>query len=97
MRRSSACALLAAGAIAPLLWAVPAFADPGYPPTGPSSGSGGETLGGGTLTPGSGLPRTGQDLQTPGLVGGGAVLAGSILLIAGRSRSRRAQRRAPAL
>lgn len=103
MRRSSACALLAAGVLAPLLWAHPASADPGYPPTGPAGGGGtvsggGQASGGGAVTSGGGtvvpvsqnLPRTGQDLQTAGLVGGGSILAGSLLLLgARRARTRR--------
>ena len=91
MRRSSLFAGLAACAAAPLLWIAPASADPGYPPTGPTGSGGGgvtTTQGGGSIT--TGLPKTGRDLQTAGLVGGGSVLAGVALLLAvGRSRGRR--------
>ena len=91
MRRPGARSLLVVGAVAPLLWAVPASADPGYPPTGPSGGGGGETFGGGTVTPN--LPRTGQDLQSAALLGGGSVLAGGlVLIVAARSRRSAASR-----
>lgn len=93
MRRSSALALAAACATAPLLWASSASAD-SYPPTGPTGGGGSFTGGGGTVTSTVGggsvtptLPHTGTDLRTPALAGGASLVTGTVLLVAfGRRR-----------
>ena len=83
MRRSSALALAAACAAAPLLWASPASAD-SYPPTGPTGGGVSTTQGGGSVT----LPHTGTDLRTPAIAGGVSVLTGTVLVLAFARRRR---------
>lgn len=98
MRRAPALALAAACVAAPLLWASPATAETGYPPSGPTGGGGSVTTtlgGGGVSTVPANLPHTGTDLVTPALAGGASVLLGVGLLLL-RSGSRRAQRRARA-
>jgi LPXTG-motif cell wall-anchored protein len=85
MRRSSAVALAAACVAAPLLWVSPASAEGNYPPTGPTGGGGTVSSTEGSVN--TSLPRTGTDLRTPAIVGGGSVLTGTVLLVAyGRRR-----------
>ena len=86
MKRSPALVLAAAGVVAPLLWASPAAAESGYPPTGPTGGGGGvvtPTFGGGQVTT---LPHTGTDLQTPALAAGASIATGVSLLVVYRRR-----------
>lgn len=86
MKRTPALALAAACAVAPVLWASPAAAENGYPPTGPTGGGGvvTPTFGGGEVTS---LPHTGTDLRTPALAGGASVFTGVVLLaLYGRRR-----------
>ena len=89
MSRSRIFATVAVAVVTPVLWMAPAFADPGYPPTGPTGGSTTVTFTGGGST--VNLPHTGQDVQDAALLGGAAVLGGSALLLLAR-RSRRAVR-----
>lgn len=92
MKRSPALVLAAAGVVAPLLWASPAAAEGGYPPTGPTGGGGSVTTTGGSVAPTFGggqvttLPHTGTDLQTPALAAGASIATGVALLVVYRRR-----------
>jgi LPXTG-motif cell wall-anchored protein len=79
------------------IWALPgvALADASYPPRPPSGSPvphtvfNGGTGGAVSESPGSGLPRTGQDIALLALAGGVAVGAGGAVVLVSRTRRSR--------